>query len=247
MDTTKRESVINETEPIFLTCEKDFVFRLLIFVAGAFGAFTYVCRGGVFCNAQTANLLMMSANFGQGNFAKACYYLIPFVSYILGTIVSELLPNTFKRRLKIRWDTSLIFFEIIIVIILGFISNTVPVQISQIIVNFTCSMQYNTFRQAKGIPMATTFCTNHVRQLGVGIAKIMSGKSNEATNTRMKSHMIMLICFVLGVLIEAFLGKKIGAKSIWFVSIPLIIAFIKLLYADKVEEKEFIEKKPRGH
>ena len=30
-------------------------------------------------------------------------------------------------------------------------------------------MQYNTFRQAHGIPMATTFCTNHIRQAGVSL------------------------------------------------------------------------------
>ena len=40
--------------------EKNRYFFALIFVAGFFGAFTFCLRGGVFCNAQTGNLLLAS-------------------------------------------------------------------------------------------------------------------------------------------------------------------------------------------
>ena len=41
----------------YLTCEHVSVFYLLMLNSGIMGAYTYVVRGGVFCNAQTANFL----------------------------------------------------------------------------------------------------------------------------------------------------------------------------------------------
>ena len=86
-------------------------------------------------------------------------------AYCVGTMLSEVLPGYVKKSHLIRWDTLLILIEILVVIFLGFLPESAPVQITQVLINFICSMQYNTFRQAEGIPMATTFCTNHIRQV----------------------------------------------------------------------------------
>ena len=162
----------------YLECEKKWVFDTLIFVAGFYGAFTYSIRGGVFCNAQTANFVLFAMEIGKGNFKQALYFLIPMGAYLLGAAVSEILPKPMKKLGLIRWDTFLIMIEMFAVIILGFIPESAPFQISQVIINFICSMQYNTFRQAQGVPMATTFCTNHIRQVGVWMTKAIKYKEN---------------------------------------------------------------------
>ena len=154
----------------YLMCERDWIYFVLIFVAGFLGAFTYVLRGGVFCNAQTGNVVLLGMELGKGDWSGALYYLIPIGAYILGAVVSELLPNPVKHRLAVRWDTLLIAVEMIVIVILGFLPESAPVQISQVAVNFIASMQYNTFRQAEGVAVATTFVTNHIRQVGVGLA-----------------------------------------------------------------------------
>ena len=43
----------------YLECEKRWVYWLLIIVAGWYGAYTFSLRGGVFCNAQTANVVLL--------------------------------------------------------------------------------------------------------------------------------------------------------------------------------------------
>ena len=48
----------------FLACERKEVFLLLMFGAGMMGAYTFILRGGVFCNAQTANFVMMAVALG---------------------------------------------------------------------------------------------------------------------------------------------------------------------------------------
>ena len=52
----------------YLTCEHVSVFYLLMLNSGIMGAYTYVVRGGVFCNAQTANFLMLGISLGERAF-----------------------------------------------------------------------------------------------------------------------------------------------------------------------------------
>lgn len=231
----------------YLECEKKWIFAVLIFVAGYYGAFTYSIRGGIFCNAQTANFVLFAMAIGNGEFKKALYYLIPMCAYLLGAIISEALPKPIKKLKLIRWDTFLILFEMAVVLFLGFLPEKAPYQISQIAINFICSMQYNTFRQAQGVSMATTFCTNHVRQIGVWIVKAFSKNKDERNIGRILHHSSMLVFFVLGGIISTALCKLMLGKAIWIALIPLFIVFADLLYADLKTEKGQMYKKPRGH
>ena len=171
---------MKETEKIpedeYLTCERRHVFFVLMGVAGFFGAFTYSIRGGIFCNAQTANFVLFAMALGNAQWKHALYFLVPMSAYFLGAVLSEALPNSIKKLQFIRWDTLFILIEMIVVVFLGLLPESAPVQISQVAINFICSMQYNTFRQAQSVPMATTFCTNHVRQVGVAISKAIRHK-----------------------------------------------------------------------
>ena len=135
----------------YLECEKTWVFALLMGVGGFLGAFTYVLRGGVFCNAQTGNLVLLAMALGEGNWSRALYLLLPITAYFLGAVVSEAIAGPIKKFHLIRWDTLFIILEIIAILVLGLLPETAPYQITQITVNFICSMQYNTFRQAQGI------------------------------------------------------------------------------------------------
>ena len=68
------ESRENKSQALYLTCEKYYIFELLIFAGGMMGAYTYNLRGGVFCNAQTANVVLMALAFGHGQWQKGFYY-----------------------------------------------------------------------------------------------------------------------------------------------------------------------------
>jgi uncharacterized membrane protein YoaK (UPF0700 family) len=61
-------------------------------------------------------------------------------------------------------------------------------------------MQYNTFRQAEGIPMATTFVTNHIRQTGIWAVTAIK-RGDRAAGSRAWKHFRMIGMFFLGALI----------------------------------------------
>lgn len=234
----------------YLMCERDWVYFTLIAVAGFFGAFTYLLRGNVFCNAQTGNVVLMGMALGAGKWKEALYYLIPISAYLLGAFVSELLPNPVKRVMRVRWDTLLLALEMAAVIALGFVPESAPVQISQVVINFIASMQYNTFRQAQGEPVATTFVTNHIRQVGVGIAKAVKHIGKEGDKSylhKLRIHLFMLLFFVAGAVVGTVFCNLMLGRAIWITLIPLGVVFAALLYADLATEKDMKDKKPSGH
>ena len=233
-------------EARFLTCEKYYIFELLIFTGGMMGAYTYNLRGGVFCNAQTANVVLMSLAFGHGMWRKGFYYLIPISAYLAGAAVSEVLPTGIRHHKFLRWDTWLIGFEILVLFGVGFMPLRWPHQIVQVTINFICSMQYNTFRQAEGIPMATTFVTNHIRQTGIWTVNAIR-KKDAAARARAWKHFRMVGCFFLGGLILTVFCDLLQERAIWVAMLPLAVAFALLVRADRVEERQLFDLKPHGH
>ena len=100
-------------------------FRLaavLALVGGFLDAYTYICRGQVFSNAQTGNILLVGLALAENNFINAIYHFLPVVAFIVGVIITE----TIKRRVKfketfIHWRQIVIGAEIIILFAIAFI------------------------------------------------------------------------------------------------------------------------------
>lgn len=231
----------------YLECEKLWVFVVLIFVAGFYGAYTMLLRGGVFCNAQTGNMVLMGMAFGQGQWSKGVYYLFPIGIYLLGVMISELIPK-YVRRLDIRWDTLLIFLEIVGVIVVGFVPLTANHKISQFVIMLLCGMRYNTFRQAEGVGMATTFCTNHLRMFGSALTRaLFRRRKYPGAAARALAHGAMIGSFILGAGVSGLLCQLCGGYTILFALIPLSVLLADLLYADLTKEKDMLSTAPRGH
>lgn len=232
-----------------LVCERPWLYHVLTAVAGFFGAFTYLLRGNIFCNAQTGNVVLMGLALGQGNWRHAGYYLIPISAYIAGAFLSELLPPLLHHRLPLRWETLLVLLEMAAVLVLGFLPEEAPVQISQVTINFVASMQYNTFRQTGGFPVATTFATNHIRQIGVGLAHELPflRTPDRGHRKRLKAHLAMLLYFFGGTVVGTLFCRRLLGRAIWVVLLPLGVVFAALLHADLTTERELLEQPPAGH
>jgi uncharacterized membrane protein YoaK (UPF0700 family) len=242
----EEKKIIKEEKTFFLECEKHWLFWMLILVGGFYGAYTYTVRGGIFCNAQTANVVLLSMALGTHNWKRALYLLLPISAYLLGAIVSEILAKDIKKYHILRWDTILIGIDMIVVFILGALPKSAPDQICQVSLNFICSMQFNTYRQNEGVPMATTFVTNHFRQTGSFLVKSIRDKDPAAAK-RWKNHATMILMFLFGGIISSVLCSYFSVRAIWGAIPFLLFIFIKLAHADLTYEKELLGNVPRGH
>lgn len=230
----------------FLECERKWVYFCLIAAAGWFGAYTFLFRGGVFCNAQTANIVLFAMAVGKGDVKGALYLLIPISAYFAGAFFSEYMGKSVKRLHFLRWDTILVGAETVAVVIIGLLPKSVPDQVCQIVLNFICSMQFNTFRQSEGTPSATTFVTNHIRQVGSNLAGYIRHRDAVSAG-KVKTHGAMIFFFFAGGAAGTVCGGIAGLPSLCGSALILLAVFIRLAYADRSYERNMLERVPRGH
>ena len=98
-------------------------FRAAVFVtlSGGFqDAYTYISRGQVFANAQTGNIVLLSAALLRGDWAVCLKYLIPILSFVLGTMAAEFIHIRFRNFRQL-----VLIQEIAFLLIVGFLPHSV--------------------------------------------------------------------------------------------------------------------------
>ena len=66
-------------------------------------AYTYLFRGKVFANAQTGNIVLLSANIMDGQWDKVLHYLVPLCAFALGVLVAEKMREHFQAMQRLHW------------------------------------------------------------------------------------------------------------------------------------------------
>ena len=69
----------------------------LTLAGGLQDAYSYNCRGKVFANAQTGNIVLLGQNLAEGNWGVALHYLIPLLAFISGVYVAVRIHNLCKE------------------------------------------------------------------------------------------------------------------------------------------------------
>lgn len=231
----------------YLECERRWVYWLLILVAGWYGAYTFALRGGVFCNAQTANVVLLAMAVGNGRWLNAAYLLLPISAYLFGSFLSEWMGKSVKRLNLLRWDTILVALEAGMVVFLALMPPRWPDQVCQVTLNFACAMQFNTYRQVEGVPAATTFVTNHIRQIGSNLAKLARHPEDDALRRRVRTHGSLLGFFVVGAVTSTVMCGLFSYASLLGALVPLGVVLAGLVRADLFLERGKLDAVPHGH
>ena len=92
----------------------------IIVSGGLQDAYTYLCRGGVFANAQTGNIVLFSAYLFEGAWNHCLRYLIPVLSFMAGIFAAECIHRRFKHMEKVHWRQLIILAEIAVLFAVGF-------------------------------------------------------------------------------------------------------------------------------
>lgn len=230
-----------------LICERWYFYTLLIFIGGTFGAYTFCLKGGVFCNAQTANMVLFAIALGEGAWKRALSLAFSIMGYLVGTIVSE---SSYRCGIihtrHFRYETLHLAMEAIALICLGLLPHSTPVTVYQITINIIAAMQFTLFRQGEHLPMATTFCTAHLRQVGINFVKTIHHDEGNP-GRKLKLHLAMLIAFILGATIGTLLSFSLGERMIYIIAFFVSLAFLISLLADLTVDKDMINTPASGH
>ena len=134
----------------------------IILSGGLQDAYTYLCRGKVFANAQTGNIVLFSSYLFDGEWGHCTRYLIPVLSFLLGIFAAECVHRHFKYMEKVHWRQLIILAEIILLFAVGFLPQEVNT-LANALVSFVCAMQVQTFRKVRGHAYASTMCIGNMR------------------------------------------------------------------------------------
>ena len=76
---------------------------LLALSGGLLDAYTYLCRGGVFANAQTGNMVLLAIRAAEGKWQEAGRYLIPILAFAAGVMVAETVKRLHRSAGAFHW------------------------------------------------------------------------------------------------------------------------------------------------
>lgn len=139
-------------------------FRAAVFIilSGGFqDAYTYCCRGSVFANAQTGNIVLMSTALVDADRSRVIKYLIPVVSFIIGIAIAEVVHMRFKNCEKIHWRQLILIDEIVLLFAVGFMPQKLD-PLANALVSFVCALQVQTFHKVRGHAYASTMCIGNM-------------------------------------------------------------------------------------
>ena len=203
-------------------------------------AYTYLFRGKVFANAQTGNIVLLSANIMDGRWDKVLHYLVPLCAFALGVLAAEKMREHFQAMQRLHWRQLVVLGEVLLLFAVGFLPQSQNL-LANAIVSFSCAMQVQAFRKVNGYAFASTMCIGNMRS---GMDSLCSWVLNRNPAALKKSlyYWGIILLFALGAGLGSLALDLCGAKAIWFSCLLLTVSFCLMFLKEDVEEiKEDLE------
>ena len=206
----------------------------IILSGGLQDAYTYLCRGKVFANAQTGNIVLLSAYLFEGEWRHSVRYLIPVLSFMLGIFAAECIHRRCKYTEKVHWRQIIIVLEIVLLFFVGFLPQEVNT-FANALVSFVCAMQVQTFRKVRGHAYASTMCIGNMRSGTEALCVYFHTHDREVLKKALTYFGVIGI-FAVGAGLGALLTARFAEKGIW-VSCALLIVSFFIMFIREEEKK----------
>ena len=211
----KEEKQMSDT---FLNCS------FLALSGGFQDAYTYFARDGVFSNAQTGNVVLMSQHLFVGEWRQGIQYLFPLIAFALGVFCAERIQSRFPFAKKLYWRQRILILEMLILFVVGFMPFSWNL-LATSLVSFACAMQVQAFRKIKGYGYASTMCIGNLRSGTAAFSQYLRERRREQLEQAMYYFGIIAV-FAIGAGIGGNLSMKFGMRTVWCCDILLFISFL---------------------
>jgi len=203
-----------------------------VVLSGGFqDAYTYCCRGKVFANAQTGNIVLMSANLLSGEAAHSVKYIVPLVSFLIGIMAAEWVHCRFKNYEKIHWRQMILVAEAALLFGVGFLPQSVN-SLANALVSFVCALQVQTFHKVHGCVYASTMCIGNMRSGAEALFAFFHTREKEALQKALMYFGVIAL-FAVGAGFGSIATAHFGERAIWISCALLIISFVMMFRKEK--------------
>jgi len=194
-----------------------------VILSGGFqDAYTYTCRGAVFANAQTGNIVLLSTALFRQEWNVCLKYAIPVLAFFLGAATAEAVHIRFKRFEKFHWRQIILCAEIVFLFAVGFLPQNANA-IANAIVSFVCAMQVQAFHKVRGHVYASTMCIGNLRCAVEALCAYWRNQEPEALRAA-ATYFGVIVIFALGAGAGSLAAERFGTHAIWACCALLLIS-----------------------
>jgi uncharacterized membrane protein YoaK (UPF0700 family) len=205
-------------------------FALLLTLANGFlDAHTYIARGGVFANVQTANVIFFAIDGAERKWAAALAHVWPILAFIAGVALASYIKSGRVEHIlphPLRWTMAI---QAVALTIIGFVPASVPHSYVTVPISFLAAMQISLFRNVGELvylPVATT--GNLLRVVEAGYEGLVGRQP--ASRRAFGVYGTLTIAFASGALVGAVASLAWGVHAIWlpagFLAVTLCLFII---------------------
>lgn len=180
---------------------------ILALSGGLMDAYSYLCRGGVFANAQTGNMLLLGVNLSRGDWATSFYYFCPVAAFAMGILAALFIRHWCQQIGKLHWRQIGVLVELLLLAMVAFIPQEANL-LANSLISLACGFQVEAFRKIDGNSIATTMCIGNLRS-AIHAAAEYSFTGVRRERTKSLTYFLVILFFVLG----AVLGSR--AIEVW--------------------------------
>ena len=204
---------------------------LLALAGGFFDVYTYLCRGGVFANAQTGNMVLLGIALAGGDWAQALHYIFPIAAFALGVAAAEWVKLRYKdKTVRFHWRQLVVLTEILLVAAVAFLPQAANTLVNTI-VSFICALQVESFRKLRGSAFATTMCTGNLRSATEQFVRWRSDADAEAL-AKARRYAAIIAWFIAGAAIGVLCARWLGGRAVLVTILALAAVFV-LMFREK--------------
>lgn len=204
---------------------------IVLALAGGFmDAYSYMCRGQVFANAQTGNMLLFGVHLSQGEWREMFRYLCPVLAFACGIAIADYIRMRYKNRRGIHWRQWTVAGEAMILAAVALMGQQMNLT-ANCLTSLACGIQVESFRKILGNGIATTMCIGNLRS---GVQNLFDYCVNRDRAMQKRSFLYfgIIMFFILGAVLGNFCVRILAERAIFLCSGILLIAFI-MMFADR--------------
>ena len=212
---------------------------VLAVTGGYLDAYTYLCRGHVFANAETGNMVLLGINLVTGQWSAAVKYIPPIFAFFAGVLVAEWMRGRGKARPergRLHWRQRVLLLELAVLLAaaLAPLGGGWDMAVN-VGVSFVCAMQVESFRRVHGQAYATTMCTGNLRS-GTELLYRCLREKDPALLRHCLRYYAVILAFIAGAAASALLAAPLGRWSV-LVACGGLVLVLGMLFWEEVETR----------
>lgn len=207
---------------------------VLTLAGGLQDAYSYNCRGQVFANAQTGNIVLLGQSLAGGQWVVALHYVFPLLAFLAGVYASEWVRHLGRHSRTLHWRQTVLLVEIALLIAAGFLPQAMN-PLANALMSFACAMQVDSFRKFRGVPCATTMCIGNMRSGTEALCVYFHTHDREVLKKALTYFGVIGI-FAVGAGLGSVLTARFAEKGIWVSCLLLAVSFLMMFVRE--EEKK---------